>query len=721
MPLAAGTRLGPYEIVAPIGAGGMGEVYKARDTRLDRTVAVKVSNQRFTERFEREARAIAALNHPNICALYDVGPDYLVMEYIDGTPLKGPLPVEKALPLALQIAAALGEAHGKGIVHRDLKPGNILVTAAAGVKLLDFGLAKMEMPVTPSDLTATATQVGTVLGTAAYMSPEQAEGQTVDARSDIFAFGLVLYEMLSGEQAFVGKSLLSTAAAILHQEPRPLDAPPPVTQIVSRCLRKAPADRFQTTAELQLALEEAAAGKSAAPEPSIAVLPFANLSADKENEYFSDGLAEEIINALTKMPGLKVTARTSAFFFRGKDMKLADIARELGVAHVLEGSVRKAGNRIRVTAQLIKAADGFHLWSERYDRELTDVFAIQDEIASAIVNQLQVNLTGGTAPAPKRPAHVAAYEAVLEGRHNFEKMTPSNSARALECFERAIAIDRSYAAGHEGLANYYIGLAAMGLADSRRVLPLARAAAVRAAELAPADPEIPSLLALIDILLDYSWAGAEPRFRRALGANPQSPARFPFAFWYLRPLGRLEEALAELQRVLEHDPLSTNSRFARAAVLMSMGSYAAAEGEARRALEIDPTYSLGFLMLSNALALQGRHPEALLQAERLVQLHGRWPLTVGSLGIAHAMAGHRAEPLQSAEELRAMSERSSVAAFGLAALYAQLGELDLAFEWVGKAIEQREPGALSFKYHPLFASLRSDARHPALLRKMNLA
>ena len=387
MSLSAGDKLGPYEILSPIGKGGMGEVWKAHDPRLNREVAIKVSGSQFSERFEREAKAIAALNHPNICQIYDIGPNYLVMEFIDGTPLPGPLPQKQALLYALQICDALDAAHKKGITHRDLKPANILVTAS-GVKLLDFGLAKVgTASAAPASDDATQsidlTEVGTVLGTASYMSPEQAKGEPADARSDIFSFGVVLYETLCGRRAFSGNSSIEIMAAIVRDEPAPLDAPSSLCAIVARCLRQLPPDRFQSMSEVRAALEQASA-TATAKSPSIAVLPFANMSGDKENEYFSDGLAEEILNLLAKIPDLKVIARTSSFAFRGKEQDIRKIAETLGVSNVLEGSVRKAGNRIRITAQLINAADGTHHWSERYDRDMTDIFAIQDEIGKAI-------------------------------------------------------------------------------------------------------------------------------------------------------------------------------------------------------------------------------------------------------------------------------------------------------------------------------------------------
>jgi TolB-like protein len=401
MSLSAGDKLGPYEILAPIGAGGMGEVYRARDPRLNRDVAIKRLKSNHSARFEQEARAVAALNHPHICQIYDVGPDYLVLEYIEGSPIQGPMTEPDAVRAALQIAAALEAAHAKGILHRDLKPGNILMTAA-GAKLLDFGLAKLV-----SDDHATLT-IG-VSGTPLYMSPEQAEGKTLDARSDVFSFGAVLYELLAGRRAF------DSLAAVLRDDPAPLTSP--AAAIASRCLAKQPGQRFQSMTDVKTGLMGIVGHARPAEQPSIAVLPFANMSGDKEQEYFSDGLAEEIINALVKLPGLKVIARTSAFAFKGQNIDIRKIAETLGVTSVLEGSVRRSGNRIRVTAQLITAADGTHLWSERYDREMADVFAVQDEISAAISGALQVKLSPAAAVKPRYTPKLPAYEALLKAKH----------------------------------------------------------------------------------------------------------------------------------------------------------------------------------------------------------------------------------------------------------------------------------------------------------------
>ena len=478
MSLSAGARLGPYEVLSSLGAGGMGEVYRARDDRLGRDVAIKVLPPQFAaepdrlRRFEAEARTIAGLNHPHICQIYDIGPGYLVLEYIEGAPPRGPLAADEAVRLGLQIVSALEAAHQRRILHRDLKPANILITRSGGssdpptVKLLDFGLAKLMA----ADGDVTRTMDGALLGTAAYMSPEQAQGRPLDERSDIFSFGAVLYEMLAGEPAFGGHSTAEILSAILRDEPRPLNAPAPVQRIVRRCLAKDASQRFQTMNEVATALQQALA-KPADQQPSIAVLPFANMSRDPDDEYFSDGLAEEIINQLAHVPGLKVTARTSAFAFRGKEQDITTIAEALRVRTILEGSVRRAGARIRVTAQLINAEDGYHLWSERYDRELTDVFAIQDDIAQAIASALQVTLTAKAAQARHTPV-LAAYEAVLKGRHQMLKHSPVSHARANECFEQAMILDPQYADPHAsvGLNCFLLGMSGLRWARERVAL-----------------------------------------------------------------------------------------------------------------------------------------------------------------------------------------------------------------------------------------------------------
>jgi len=615
MPLSVGDKLGPYEIVAPLGAGGMGEVWKARDTRLHRIVAIKFLRGRHSARFEQEARAIAALNHPHICQIHDIGTSpeglgYLVLEYIEGQPLRGPLPVEEALRLATQIAGALEEAHGKGILHRDLKPANILLTAKREPKLLDFGLAKL-MDATNEE--ATKTIEGTVLGTAAYMSPEQAQAQPLDSRSDIFSFGCVLYEMFCGRRAFPGERALTTLGAVIHKDPEPLQASPDIIRIVTRCLRKSAAERYQAVAEVRAALETANVASGVAESPSIAVLPFANMSLDKEQEFFSDGLAEEILNLLAKIPSLKVIARTSSFAFRGKEQDIRKIAETLDVRTILEGSVRRSGNRIRVTAQLINASDGSHLWSEHYDRQLTDVFEVQDEIAAAIAGALRVRFSGRT--ARKHQPNLPAYEALLRGRHELSKVSPEGFERCRGFLERAIALDPEYAEPHAQLGSYYNSLV------PREIMPLARESAARALELDPTDAGAYAVLCFVASTYDYDWEEAEKQSRLAADASANSPWAMSLASVRHLPLGQYDESVQEAEAEIAQDPLNANPRIGLLAALCGAGSYERAIEEARRAIEIISEQHWGIHFYHGfAYAYQGKFAEAREPFERAFQL-----------------------------------------------------------------------------------------------------
>jgi TolB-like protein len=487
------TALGPYVLIDPIGAGGMGEVWKARDTRLDRTVAIKRVKPEHSDRFEHEARAIASLNHPHVCQIHDAGPDYLVLEFVEGVPLRGPLPPEDMVPLALQMASALEEAHAMGILHRDLKPDNILVTRKGSIKLLDFGIAKLTV-----SRGATATMLSGIVGTPHYMSPEQAEGTQVDARSDIFSLG-----------------------ALLRDEPAPLEAPAALRTVILRCLRKRPDDRYAHVHELRLALQQLVT-PAAERRPSVAVLPFVNMSGDREQEYFSDGLAEELINALARMPGLKVTARTSAFAFKGKDAKVADIARELAVEHVLEGSVRKSGQRIRVSAQLVNAADGCPVWSERWDREVTDVFAVQDEISSTIAEVLQSKLAIKEATTTRYTPSVKAYEAYLKGRHFTWSFGLNRFLDARGFFEEAIRLDPQFAGAHAALAEYF-HIAGSGILDPKEASALGLEAAERGVAIDPTLPEANCWRGIYAIMRDYDWQAADRWFRVAMAQPAVSP------------------------------------------------------------------------------------------------------------------------------------------------------------------------------------------------------
>ena len=699
----------------------MGEVWTARDTRLDRIVAIKICKARFSQRFHREALAIASLNHPNICTLYDVGPNYLVMEYVEGERLKGPVPPKDALRHAEEIISALEAAHAKGIIHRDLKPGNILVTAG-GIKLLDFGIAKVTRPSKkpgPRDVTLTQTRAGTILGTAAYMSPEQAEGQPVDARSDIFSVGTLLYELLTGARPFTGKSTLSTLVAVLHEEPPPFDAPGHLQRVVIRCLRKSPADRFQTMGEVRTALRQTASPAKEEPA-SIAVLPFADISRDQDNQYFGDGLAEEIINVLSQISGLRVIARTSAFAFKGKKEDVRSIAQSLGVASILEGSVRKAGNRVRIVVQLISATDGSQLWSERYDREMTDIFAVQDEIAQAVADTLRIKLQHSPERniESRRPASSHAYEAYLEGRYHMHQMTPAGMSRARECFEKAIRLDARYALPHAALAECgYFQVMFMG-APPQEVVPGARAAADRALELDPESSDAHMIRGTIRAFYDYNWSEADEDFKRA--TNPGSVYVSARAVWSFAARNRLPEALAWIEQALKRDPINVSLRNSEVWVLgvMRAGDTAIVRSRALLALFHDLWSSR--YMAALTLTVHGLHDEAAAALEDGLTHNPGVPLLIGCLAWVRGRQGRTGDAKRLRDQLEEMAGKQPVFLMARAFAAEGAGDVDREYQLLKESIDQREAVA------PVFLMMRrpefqSDPRYQELLRKINLA
>ena len=581
MPLNVGDRLGPYAVTAKIGEGGMGEVYRAHDTKLDRDVAVKVLPDKLANdagalrRFQQEARAVAALNHPNVVTIHAVGESdgvhFLAMELVEGRVLSEliggePLSLGRFFEVSVPLADALATAHDEGITHRDLKPANVMITAAGRVKVLDFGLAKFvgmrhELEAT---LSAPLTEHGAAVGTFPYMSPEQLEAKVVDHRSDIFSLGVVMYELIAGCRPFVGDSGPSLASAILRDDPPSLAVaraglPAALVRLIGRCLEKVPDRRYQSAAELRRELEatrrdhESGVTVSAAlptRDKAIAVLPFTNMSADPENEFFSDGISEEIINALGRIEHLHVAARTSAFSFKGQQVDLRDIGTQLNVHTVLEGSVRRAGTRLRITAQLVNVADGYQVWSERYDRELEDVFAIQDEIARTIVERLKVALIGEvvTPMVKAATANLEAYELYLRGRALLYRRGLS-VPQALECFTQAVALDPDYAQAWTGLADAHTVLGQYGFAHPATTMPQAKAAALRAVELDDTLAEAHGALGGVLLLHDWDPDAAERALARAVALNPRT---HPGA-WLVRAVPALVGTRSIRRRGRTHD------------------------------------------------------------------------------------------------------------------------------------------------------------------------
>ena len=714
MLLTPGTRLGPYTIETLIGSGGMGEVYKAHDERLNRTVAIKRLLAEDVSRFQSEARAIAAINHPHICQIYDVGPDYLVLEYLAGEPLRGPVTPDEAVRLASQIADALHAAHERGILHRDLKPANVMVVRQGGTphaKLLDFGVARLTGP----DADATRTLAGNVIGTPAYMSPEQAAGKPLDARSDVFSFGAVLYELLAGTQAFTGDSTAQVLSAVLRDDPGPFDAPIALQQIVRRCLAKDPDGRFQSMADVRHGLQQVTRG-GADVAASIAVLPFANLSADRENEYFGDGLAEEIINALAQVEGLKVIARTSAFSFKGKNEDVRSIAKTLGVTNVLEGSVRRAGDRIRVTAQLIAAADGTHLWSERFDRPMTDVFAMQDEIASAITTALKGKLGGALASPRHYTPRLSAYESFLRGRAHLTQFTPDAWNRAKGLFEQAIAVDAEYADPHAELALGHFICGMHGIRPMREVAPFVRAEVERALALNPSDPRPRFLSGAVALVHDYDWKAAETHFAASMNVPDVSGhARWIYASLYLRGLGRFEESADEMGRAVQQDPLNATWHAIWGAHLFDAKRFDQAIDEGLRATELEPNYYIAQHLLGEAYWASDKRSLAMAAFERAYQL-APWTITAGWLAAA---LWQRDEQARARQLIMEMGD-SPRPLWGRVVYHLLTLDLDAAADWYDRMIEHRDPFALVYARTSIVAPLREHHRWPELARLMQL-
>jgi len=733
-----GQTIGHYVVLDELGHGGMGVVYRARDTRLGRLAALKVlrpdspGGADATRRLLREAQTASSLNHPNILTIYDVGSDegvdYIAMELVEGGTLadalaSGPLPAERALRLAAQVADALAVAHAASIVHRDLKPSNIMMPAADRVKVVDFGLAKVSGAAASASATTTPlTATGAIVGTAPYMSPEQATGRAVDARSDLFSLGSILYEMLSGRMPFRGDSAVGTLAAILKDTPPPIPGlRPAVAKLVDRCLRKDPADRFQSAAELTAAIQQCLAPQRDRDTPSIAVLPFANMSGVKEDDYLCEGLAEEIIDALTRIPGLRVIARTSAFAVGRMGLDVREIGARLDVTTILEGSVRRAGSRVRVTAQLVSTSDGSHVWSERYDRELVDVLALEDDIAQAIAARLRVELAGGPRTPPAAVGNPDAYTAYLEGRHHFARGMPDALMRAMACYERATALDPAFALAYDSLAELHWYLGFFGHVPPRDAFAVSTFNALRALELDDGLAQAHALLGMLRKELDYNWPEVDRELHLARQLNPESPlVRLRYAISGLLPHGRVEEGMVEIEAMLRTDPLSILVHWwAGIMAYLSRRPERMIE-EGRRMIALDPNHFLGHWTLGSALVEVDALEEAVLALARADELSGGAPFTAGFHAYVCGRAGRRDDALRLLDRLAQMAAAVYVPPSAFAMGHVGLGDWDAALGWFDKAIDARDPIVMPIKTFPFLDPIRGDARYLALLKKMRL-
>ena len=733
--------LSHYRVISKLGAGGMGEVFLAEDTRLNRKLAIKVlpagltRNPESVRRFMQEARAASALNHPNIVTVHDIGESdaghFIVMELVSGKTLRSALgtrhPVSALLPWFLQMARAIAAAHAAGITHRDLKPDNVMVRDDGYVKVLDFGLARLA-PAHANDDHETATRLtsaGQVMGTVKYMSPEQARGETAGPPSDIFSLGIVFYELVAGRHPFTADTNVGYLHAITSQTPPPLGAgvPGALAAMIARMMAKDTAGRprAEDVAGTLAAIERgdviATPDATQTSAQSIAVLPFANMSAEKDQEYFSDGLAEEIINVLAQAPGLKVIARTSAFAFRGKEQDIRGIAEVLGVKTVLEGSVRRAGTRVRVTAQLINAADGSHLWSQRFDRELTDVFAVQDEIASAIAAALQIAITAHFGARRYQPAF-AAYESLLKARHFFNQLTPESMARGRECAERAIALDPGFADPHAELSLQYGIMAASGMRPAHESQPLARAAAQRALTLDPSHPIALANLARISAFYDYDWDEAGRLFDLAMAREPAPPALRQLYALFLMHTGQADRGVAQAERALEADPLNSYFRVMLAMGLYIAGRSAEAAAECRRVLDADERYFLAHWLLASVSFDRGELDEAVQSAERA---HSLAPWSLPLKGLVAGVLMRTGNTSRAAALLHDLGDGTAYGApLGFVIYYLMSSDTELAADYAEKAIAQRQAIVTMFMRMPIARALWASPRWPALATMMNL-
>ena len=802
-----GRTLAHYRIERLIGRGGMGAVFLAEDTKLHRKVALKVLPEELASdtgrlaRFEREAQAVAALNHPHIVTIHSVeeaeGTHFLTMELVEGTSLDqglspDGLPLAKVFEIGVALADALAAAHEKGIVHRDLKPANVMVTKDGRVKVLDFGLAKLApddaeegpagtrasgtdlsgAPTGMMPLNRPLTEAGLVVGTVPYMSPEQVGGEAVDARTDIFALGIVLYELATGRRPFQGRNNAETISSILRDMPPPVneyrqDAPRHLARIIEHCLQKDPEARFQSAKDVRnelrtlsretestasqrggrhllwmglgaviiaaaagllllrgrgrqaplipVARPAAASAESsiAAPDPkSIAVLPFVNMSSDKEQEFFSDGISEDLLNLLAKVHQLKVVARTSSFSFKGKDVGIPEIARQLHVAHVLEGSVRRSGERVRITTQLIHAADGFQVWSEVYDRRLDDIFKMQDEIAADVVRELKVTLLG---EAPKaRETDPKAYALYLQATALELEMSAEGFTKSDALYRQVLEIDPRYAPAWAGLSMNFVNKQALGALSGELGYARAREAAEKAVTLDPDYGPAHAVLGYIAESLN-DLPGAARHYEKALALDPDNTRVLLNAASLLRGLGRSDEALALLESILQRDPLNAPVLNILGSAQTGAGRFDDAIATFHTLLDLNPGRGRAHYGLGMAMILKGDAAGALAEIEK--ETGGA--VRMIALPIAYHALGRHADSDAALAALIAKLEKD--APYNIAYVYAFRGEADKAFEWLERARAEEDPGLAEIVFESLFDNIHSDPRWLPFLRKIGKA
>ena len=736
-----GHTIAHFRVLESIGAGGMGEVFLAEDERLGRRVALKLLPLELTRdaaaraRFLQEARAASALDHPSICTVYESGetPDgqaFLAMAHYPGDTLeariaRGPLAVADALEIASQVADGLAEAHTHGIVHRDIKPANLILAQNGRVKIVDFGLARL------TECSVVTTGAGVAVGTLAYMAPEQARGETADARADLWALGVVLYEMLAGRRPFAGDTGAALLYAIVNAAPAPLDRlrtglPATVLRVVNRSLTKDLFGRYQQAeqmlADLQAsksALSPSAGTRSpnAPPRvPSIAVLPFADLSPERNQEHFCDGIAEELINSLSGIGGLRVTSRTSAAQFKGQAQDVRRIGEQLNVDTILEGSVRKAGNRLRVTAQLVNASDGYHLWSERYDRTLDDIFEVQDGIARVIVEKLKGQLIdGSSAVARQLTRSVEAYQHYLQGRYHYERRHRGTLAEAVACFEAAIRVDPGFAAAHAGLSDAYSMLIYYGFAPPSILAPKARDEVEHALALDDSLAEAHHAMGVFKLFVEFDFDGLERSFTRAMELNPALAVVRAYYALALAITPRASDLRRVVARALELDPVSPLVGFLVGVAFYVARDYQDALRQTERVLALEPDHVMALWVRGVSLLQLKRYEEALASTGRAVELANRHAYFLAIHAIALARAGRLDDARAILDELRDRATRAYVDAMTFVVLPAALGEMDEALAQLEYVIASGYPGTPLTLARPELDSIRADPRFARLV------
>ena len=780
MSLAAGSKLGPYEILARIGAGGMGEVYKARDSRLGRYVAIKTSLGGFGERFDREARAIAALNHPNICTIHDVGEQdgvrYIAMELLEGRTLQErigghPLAPADAIEIALQTAAGLETAHAKGIVHRDIKPANIFLTTDGRVKIMDFGLAKFAPDSLPLDSQsetislgeAALTMPGTAVCTVVYMSPEQARGEALDARSDIFSLGAVLFEMLTGVRAFRGGTLAGQFDAILHQTtPQIRTLAPAVSAalepVVAKALEKDRDARYQTIAEMRQDLQQIQLGlattqirkppankvtrwiwtaaaallltgiaagiylkirSAASTIHSIAVLPLETVSVGGE-DYFTDGMTAELIGAMMRIHGWRIISRTSAMQYKNARKSLLVIAKELGVDAVVEGTVQRSGDRVRISARLIRAgADEEQLWTQTFDRDVRDVMDLQAGVARSIAEQIKLSLTPQELGqlAEHHPVDPAVLDLYLKGRASMDAGTEDGFHKAIASFEQALVRDPSYAQAEAGLALAY-GALTPDFERPKEVMPKSREHAQRAIDLSHNTlAEANTALAAVMLRFDWDWDGAERELKHALELNPNSSDAHDWYGIYLTTLGKFDQAIQEAELAHKLDPASYPIYTDFLNSLVVARQYERTIAESRRAIATHPDFAYGYAWLGMAYMLNGQHQEAVKAAQAAYRLD-QHVTTTTFLAMAQAAAGNKAEAKRLADELDKKAKSRYLCAYEIAGVHLALGDVNKAVQWLDEGEKEQCDCQIWLRSEPWMDAVRKDPTYQRFIQKI---